>query len=108
MFLYIFYIYIFLIVYICYIYKLYHFILLQIASGKIGIHFPTNNIYLFRADNNLKDKPIKDILPISKNHNKSIKESNKMNYYHTGITVCSQILTKTAENNFKTCFYIFS
>ncbi|XP_025152563.1 ufm1-specific protease 2 isoform X2 [Harpegnathos saltator] len=55
----------------------------NIASGKIGIHFPTNNVYLFRADD-LKDTPIKDILPVSKDREKSLRESNKMSH-HVGV-----------------------
>ncbi|XP_032685987.1 ufm1-specific protease 2 isoform X2 [Odontomachus brunneus] len=56
----------------------------NIASGKIGIHFPTNNVYLFRADNDSKDTLIKDILPVSKDYDKSLKKSNQINYY-TGV-----------------------
>lgn len=58
---------------------IHHFVLLQIATGKIGIYFPTNNmsIYLFKDDNDLKDKLVKDILPVSKDQEKSSKELNK-------------------------------
>ncbi|XP_071561183.1 ufm1-specific protease 2-like isoform X2 [Temnothorax nylanderi] len=42
----------------------------NIASGKIGIHFPLNNAYLFRTDDNLKDTMLKDILLVSKDQEK--------------------------------------
>lgn len=67
-----------------------NYIILQIASGKIGIHFPRNNVYLFRAENVSKDTLIKDILPVSKEYDKSLKESNQVNY-HIGAIVGFQI-----------------
>ncbi|XP_077255806.1 UFM1 specific peptidase 2 isoform X2 [Temnothorax americanus] len=42
----------------------------NIASGKIGIHFPSNNAYLFGTDDNLKDTTLKDILLVSKDQEK--------------------------------------
>ncbi|XP_012528343.2 ufm1-specific protease 2 [Monomorium pharaonis] len=52
----------------------------NIASGKIGIHFPLNNAYLFRTDDNVKDVMLKDILPISKNQEKLSTGSSNVNY----------------------------
>lgn len=51
-----------------------------IASGKIGIHFPLNNLYLFRTDDTSKDTLLKDILSTSKNHEKFLNEPNNINY----------------------------
>lgn len=63
------------------------FALLQIASGKIGIHFPSNGAYLFRIDDNLKDTTLKDILPVSKDQEKLSSGSSNINY-NIGPVVC--------------------
>lgn len=42
----------------------------NIAFGRIGIHFPLNNVYLFRTDDSLKDTILKDFLSLSKEHEK--------------------------------------
>ncbi|EFN67439.1 Probable Ufm1-specific protease 2 [Camponotus floridanus] len=52
----------------------------NIASGKIGIHFPLNNVYLFRTDESLKDRLLKDFLSLSKEHDKSSTGSNNINH----------------------------
>ncbi|GAB1861316.1 Probable Ufm1-specific protease 2 [Camponotus japonicus] len=51
----------------------------NIASGKIGIHFPLNNVYLFRTDDSLKDTMLKDFLSLSKEE-KSSTGSNNINH----------------------------
>ena len=52
----------------------------NIASGKVGIHFPLNNVYLFRTDDSLKDTMLKDFLSMSKEHEKSSTASSNINH----------------------------
>lgn len=52
----------------------------NIASGKIGIHFPLNNVYLFRTDDSLKNTMLKDFLSLSEEHKKSSTESSNINH----------------------------
>ncbi|KMR05119.1 putative ufm1-specific protease 2 [Lasius niger] len=52
----------------------------KIASGKVGIHFPLNNVYLFRTDDSLKDTMLKDFLSMSKEHEKSSTASSNINH----------------------------
>lgn len=73
----------------------------NIASGKVGIHFPSNNIYLFRTDDNLKDTMLKDFLPISKEHEKYSTVSTNINH-NTGpvnIIHANMLLKMSGEKN---------
>ncbi|XP_011702263.1 PREDICTED: ufm1-specific protease 2 [Wasmannia auropunctata] len=70
----------------------------NIASGKIGIHFPSNDAYLFRIDDNLKDIMLKDILSTSKDQEKSSSNVN----YNTGpvnIIHANMLLKMSSERN---------
>ncbi|XP_076231089.1 UFM1 specific peptidase 2 isoform X2 [Calliopsis andreniformis] len=40
----------------------------NITSGKIGIHFPAKNAFLFNNENNSKDVTLKELLDISDHH----------------------------------------
>ena len=59
-------------------------ILLQIVSGKVGIHFPSKNAFIFNSENIEKDISLREILNIFDSEgNKNIKKDVKP----TGIEV---------------------
>ncbi|KYM97653.1 PREDICTED: ufm1-specific protease 2 [Cyphomyrmex costatus] len=75
----------------------------NIASGKIGIHFPLNNTYLFRSDDNIKDIVLKDILSVSKNQEKLSTGSNDVNCNTGPVKVihANMLLKMSSERNFE-------
>ncbi|XP_012232695.2 ufm1-specific protease 2 [Linepithema humile] len=73
----------------------------NIASGKIGIHFPSNNAYLFRTDDNLKETLLKDFLPISKDYEKSSTGLNNINFITGAVDIihANLLLKISGEKN---------
>ncbi|KYN09872.1 PREDICTED: ufm1-specific protease 2 [Trachymyrmex cornetzi] len=73
----------------------------NIASGKIGIHFPLNDAYLFRMDDNLKDIMLKDILSVSKDQEKLSTGSSNINYNTGPVKVihANMLLKMSSERN---------
>lgn len=65
----------------------------NIASGKIGIHFPSNNTYLFRTDDSLKQTPIKDLA------SKPSDRSNNINPGTVDVVDANMLLKISGETN---------
>lgn len=56
-------------------------------SGKIGIHFPSKNAFLFNNENIIKDISLREILNISDNY-EGIRNIKKDIMKPMGIVVC--------------------
>ncbi|EZA55337.1 hypothetical protein DMN91_004969 [Ooceraea biroi] len=70
----------------------------NIASGKIGIHFPLNDTYLFRTDDNSKQTPIKDLVSASKDE-KSSDRLNSTNTNTVDVIDANMLLKISGEKN---------
>ncbi|KAL6257137.1 hypothetical protein P5V15_012069 [Pogonomyrmex californicus] len=71
----------------------------NIASGKIGIHFPSNNTYLFRSDDSSRDTTLKDILSASKDQEKLSTESSNFITGPVNVIQANMLLKISSEKN---------